>query len=107
LTKLLSSERLSLIELGKVYGNTTLWLLPGPESLPMSETKIPPKDYARFPAALTDSGAISYPDSHPTIEYERGGSMDQMVIDPQQEENQRLRRFCPLGWIALKRGEHN
>lgn len=33
--------------------------------------------------------------------------MDQMVIDPQQEENQRLRRFCPLGWIALKRGEHN
>jgi len=33
--------------------------------------------------------------------------MYQMVIDPQQEEDQRLRRFCPLGWIAQKRGEYS
>ncbi len=32
--------------------------------------------------------------------------MYQMVLDDQQEEEQRLRRFCPLGWIAQKRGEH-
>lgn len=33
--------------------------------------------------------------------------MYHMVIDPRREEDQRLRRFCPLGWIAQKRGEHN
>lgn len=105
LTKLLSSERLPPIELGKVYGNTTLWLCPGPNSLPLSEIKIPYKDYARFPPAFTDSGAIIYPDSLPSIEHEKGGSMYQDVIDPQKDKP--LRRFCPLGWIAQKRGEHS
>jgi len=71
--------------------------------------KIPRDSYARFPAALTDSGAISYPDGHPSMDYEIGGSKYEMVIDPRQEtgREERLRRFCPLGWIAQKRGEHN
>lgn len=43
LTRLLCSERLPPIELGKVYGNTTLWLLPRPGSLPISEIKVPRK----------------------------------------------------------------
>ena len=103
LTKLLASEAVKPIQLGKLYDNTMLWLIPGPNSLPLSEIKAPRNSYARFPAARTDSGAISYPDGHPSIDYETGGSKYQMLIDPQ--EDSRLRRFCPLGWIAEKCGE--
>ena len=78
-----------------------LWLIPGPNSLPLSEIKAPRNSYARFPAALTDSRVISYPDSHPSIDCKKGGCGYQMLIDPQ--EDSRLRRFCPLGWIAEKR----
>lgn len=52
------------------------------KSPPRSEINIPYKDYVRFPNALTDSGAIDYPDNYPSIEYEKGGSNHQDFIDP-------------------------
>lgn len=101
LTRLLSSERLKPVLLGRLYDNLVLWLIPGPNALPQSKINASRQYWARFPAATTDSGAISYPDGHPSIDYEEGGSKYQMLIDP--EEDSRLRRFCPLGWIAEKR----
>ncbi len=57
-----TSGRLGLITLGKVYGHTTLKLLPRIGALPTSE--MPDEDPA-FDFAATDSGAISYPDGPP------------------------------------------
>lgn len=52
-----------------------------------------------FPAAQTDAGGIIYPDGHPSVDYDEGGSRYESEFDPSEEgERNKLTRFWPLGW---------
>ncbi|KAK3170770.1 hypothetical protein OEA41_002852 [Lepraria neglecta] len=92
LEKFLFSNRLDLIPLGKMYGGIKLALMPGVGSLPISKIE----SNITLPPARTDSGAISYPDGHPSEECSSGHQIN-MVIKP--SEDRKLRRFASLGWI--------
>lgn len=104
LQNILTSGRLGLITLGKVYGHTTLKLLFRIGALPTSAM---PDEEPALDFAATDCGAISYPDGHPP-----GASAPSQCPDPatsspisnpiprtRASTDDKLRRFASLGWV--------
>ena len=102
LFKLLASERVPPIEIGRVYVHTSLWLIPANDTLPLSDES---ELVTSYPVARTDSYAFKYPDGHPSIDYEKSGSMFGMSVDPRKVKLKRLYRLFPLGWVAEKLSE--
>lgn len=90
LERILNSKRLGSLDLGNLYGNTEakLKLIPGLAALPTSK-ETDPTDWHY---AATDSGAISYPDGHPS-------KFDEPRLIIKSLEDNRLRRFASLGWV--------
>lgn len=105
LQKLLTTGRLGLIPLGKLYGSTMLKLLPRIGALPTSAM---PDEEPAFDFAATDSGAISYPDGHPPGAIPPSQSPDpatssNLISNPiprtRASTDDKLRRFASLGWV--------
>ncbi len=94
------ARRMDAIPLGNLYGNTAAVLVPSASSLPLSD--ISEKNFTSFHFADTDSGAITYPDGHPSEDYDQGGSHFDIIVKP--NEDNKLRRFCSLGWVAIDIG---
>ncbi|KAL8763144.1 MAG: hypothetical protein Q9184_000989 [Pyrenodesmia sp. 2 TL-2023] len=108
LEKIIGSTRLGPITIGSLWGRTTLRLLPGLGSLPAQD--IEQDIHLRY--APTRTGAISYPDGHPseeelvlTVVSEAGGpptvkAKPQPVITAREDNI--LRRFASLGWVIME-----
>lgn len=108
LEKILESGQLSRVTLGKIYGKTTLKLLPCEGALPTTESRgfTPPFDYA-----VTDCGAISYPDGHPSeamappelpdLKQDSSSSKPIAKALPtlKDDDDDTLRRFASLGYV--------
>lgn len=87
--KYLKMKNLDSVPLGMYGGYAKLELVRGMGALPNTEIS---QNLTNLEYAATDSGAISYPDSHPS-ELEND---DYRVKDSQ---DRRLRRFASLGWV--------
>ena len=90
LEKILSIRNLASIPLGKLYGlnDAKLELIPGVGALPITEQI----DVTNLRYAATDSGAISYPDGHPS-------EFDEPRLIVKSLADNKLRRFASLGWV--------
>jgi len=97
LQKLLSMRNLESVPLGKYGGmnNARFELIPGIGALPTTDNV---ERLISLRYATTDSGAISYPDGHPS-EFEES----RFRIKP--TEDKKLRRFASLGWVIHVRGD--
>ena len=105
LAKIAMSGRLQCITLGKIYGHTTLKLIPALGTLPATET---PNFRSPFDYAITDSGAIYYPDGHPLedifgADLSMDSSQNTGPHDIRATDDDTLRRFAALGWVAQER----
>ena len=100
LVKLLVTGGLKPIPLGKVYGNTPIWLIPRSDALPISPISL--KGFTSYAPADTDSGAIRYPDGYPSEAQYAGDSHSQ--LDGESGDPDILRRIWPLGYLAYQRG---
>ncbi|KAL8823370.1 MAG: hypothetical protein Q9191_005917 [Dirinaria sp. TL-2023a] len=90
LQEILSTRHLESVPLGKLYGlnEAKLELIPGMGALPTTEaTDLPDLHYA-----ATDSGAISYPDGHPS-------EFDEPRLIVTSLADNKLRRSASLGWV--------
>ncbi|KAL8935867.1 MAG: hypothetical protein Q9216_005218 [Gyalolechia sp. 2 TL-2023] len=91
--------------IGKLYGKTTLKLLPAIGCLPAHP--IPDFD-PPFDFAATDSVAISYPDGHPSEELLAGkfqlpsSSGVQVTATIKAQDDDKLRRFAAIGWVITE-----
>ncbi|CAF9940954.1 MAG: hypothetical protein HETSPECPRED_002694 [Heterodermia speciosa] len=94
LVKLTVTDLLRAIPLGKVYGDQMLYLVPRKNCLKPSNIAV--QYLTAFPVAASDSAAISYPDGHPSEQYDERGSS----IALKSETDSRLHRCWPLGYIA-------
>ena len=105
LERIMESGQLSELILGKIHGKTTLKLIPCEGALPTTDTPgfKPTLDYA-----VTDCGAVSYPDGHPSEELapyatrsaaytSQGSSITLPTIGDDEDET--LRRFASLGYV--------
>ena len=103
LVKLVVTDMLRAIPLGKVYGDQMLYLVPRKNCLKPSKIAVP--YLTPFPVAATGSAAISYPDGHPSEQYDERGSS----IVLKSETDSRLHRCWPLGYIAYlgEKGIHH
>ena len=110
LQEILRTGRMGPITLGKVYGQVTLKLLPAMGALP--ENPNPPYD-SQLDFAGTDSGAISYPDGHPSglmaDPIEPGPSAASLskikkMVTIKPSNDDKLRRFTSLGFILQEEG---
>ena len=81
--------------IGKIYGETMVWLKVTPGPLLPSEIKA--RYFTNLPTAITDAGAISYPDGHPSEADSEGSS--------EGRPKEVLSRFWPLGYLSYRRGE--
>jgi len=88
LYKFLTDYNIDAMPLGKLWGETTLKLLPCLGALPVTDLsdKITNLGYAP-----TNCGAIYYPDGHP--------SEDVSHTDLSSSDDDKLRRFASLGWV--------
>ncbi len=93
LRDLLASGRFDPILLGKVFGTDKLWLIPTNGALPESDDA----NHPQLGTAFTNCCAIMYPDGHPSEAY----------IATQGQNNEQLRRWTGLGWIATGEGTRN
>ena len=93
LYKLLSSDKLGAIPLGKLWGQTTLKLIPAIGALPTSPL---PPGVVKYDFSATDSGAIMYADGHPSEE--AYGEWISSAADD------KLRRITSLGWVIRVEG---
>ncbi|KAL8927265.1 MAG: hypothetical protein Q9208_002441 [Pyrenodesmia sp. 3 TL-2023] len=99
LEQILSSERVKPVPIGRLNGQTPFRLLPAIGALPTREPFPQPK----FDFALTDSGAISYADGHPSEDAfflssrSTSSSIRQRVVTAASDSI--LRRFASLGWV--------
>ena len=94
LQKILSVSRyLDSVPLGKLYGlnQAKLELIPGMGALPTTETT-EETELTDLHYAATDSGAISYPDGHPS-------EFDEPRVIVTSLADNKLRRFASLGWV--------
>ncbi|KAL8652350.1 MAG: hypothetical protein Q9226_004311 [Calogaya cf. arnoldii] len=112
LLRIIMSGHMKPISIGKIYGEVLLKLLPTLGALPAPD--IPGFD-GPFDFAATDSGAISYPDGHPSEEqlgsfWEDlpGGSKRPSQKPPviKAADDDKLRRFAALGWVLQQAGKN-
>lgn len=82
------------IELGMLYGQTKVWLIPTLDTSP---------GYDCYTYAGQGIKAIIYPDGHPSAAYSPGGLKYNQPIHPR--DDQILRRFYPLGWLCISNTE--
>jgi len=95
LQKMLTTRRLGLIPLGKIYGSTMLKLLPRIGALPTSDT---PDEDPALDFAATDSGTISHPDGHPVPpSHSTPPSTPNPIPSTHARTDDKLRRFASLG----------
>ena len=101
LQQIMYSGQLKTLTLGKIYGRTTLKLIPCEGALPTTETQgwEPGLEYAD-----TDCGAVSYSEGHPaackdreTADMLEGRSVAVRTIGDDEDET--LRRFASLGYV--------
>ena len=92
LVKLIVSECVPAFAIGNIYGETSVWLTVAPGPLQPSEIKA--KYFTNLPTAVTNSGAISYPDGHPS----EPDSEDSSEGNPKEV----LSRFWPLGYLSYR-----
>ena len=95
LVKLTVTRCVPDVPVGKVYGETSIWLSVLPNPLQPSEMK--PRYFTNLQIAITDAGAISYPDGHPS----EADSEESSYGSPKEV----LSRFWPLGYLAYKRSD--
>ncbi|KAL8942693.1 MAG: hypothetical protein Q9211_001291 [Gyalolechia sp. 1 TL-2023] len=107
LREIISSGRAGPYTIGKLWGHTTLKLIPAMGALqpPSSSSFQPPFEYA-----ATDSGAISYPDGHPSEEmfapdYATSSAQGKISYTIKAQEDDKLRRFAALGWVIVQNGQ--
>ncbi|KAI4281670.1 MAG: hypothetical protein L6R38_003513 [Xanthoria sp. 2 TBL-2021] len=107
LLRLIASGLAGPYTIGKLYGHTTLKLLPAIGALPASEIPVPGWS-SRFEYALTDSCAISYPDGHPHFLWDpchvlsSSSPKNRMSARFKAEDDDKLRRFAALGWVIMQ-----
>ena len=89
LSKYLSMKNLDSVPLGMYGGYAKLELIPRTGALPNTETE---QTITNLGYAATDSGAISYPDAHPSELKDEGFRVQDL-------EDQRLRRFTSIGSV--------
>ncbi|KAL9604119.1 MAG: hypothetical protein Q9219_000707 [cf. Caloplaca sp. 3 TL-2023] len=105
LQRIIASGRAGPYTIGKLYGETTLKLIPAIGCLLAHEiTGAEPT----FEYAATDSGAISYPDGHPSTKMLQpryptppftGGRAKTTI---QARDDDKLRRFAAIGWVIMQ-----
>ncbi|KAL8792547.1 MAG: hypothetical protein Q9195_004846 [Heterodermia aff. obscurata] len=93
LVKLTVTNCVPSFPIGKIYGETPVWLKVAPGPLLPSEIKT--KYFTTLPTAITDAGAISYPDCHPSEADAEGSS--------EGRPKEVLSRFWPLGYLSYRR----
>lgn len=81
--------------IGNIYGETPVWLtvIEGP----LLPSKIKARYFTNLPIAITDAGAISYPDGHPSEAESEGSS--------EGRPKEVLSRFWPLGYLSYRHSE--
>ena len=89
LFKYLRMKNLDSVPLGMYGGYAKLELIRRMGALPITETR---QTITNLKFAATDSGAISYPDAHPSELEDEG-------FQVQDSQDQRLRRFTSLGSV--------
>lgn len=111
LLRLIASGLAGPYTIGKLYGITTLKLTPAIGALTASEIPVPGWS-SPFEFAATDSGAISYPDGHPSATWDAtyllrssSSSRDPMRTRFKAEDDDKLRRFAALGWVIMQNEE--
>ena len=97
LVKLTVTKCVPTFPIGKIYGETPVWLTVAPGPLRPSEIKA--RYFTTLPTAVTDSGAISYPDGHPSEPDSEGSS--------EGSPKEVLSRFWPLGYLLYRRSTHH
>lgn len=104
LVQLLTLGQLQPIMLGKLYGQTTLKLLPAIGVLPNDPI---PNFHSALSFAATDSAAIIYPDGHPAIETSPLAlpSDSQTSVKITDSQDDKLRRVAALGWVIQSYSE--
>ncbi|KAL8853174.1 MAG: hypothetical protein Q9221_001908 [Calogaya cf. arnoldii] len=114
LLRIIMPGHMEPISIGKIYGEVLLKLLPTLGALPAPD--IPGFD-GPFDFAATDSGAISYPDGHPSEE-QLGSFWDDLPGGDSKRPSQKppvikaadddkLRRFAALGWVLQQEKGRN
>ena len=96
LEKIYDSGQLQTLSLGKIYGTTTLKLLPCQGALPTTESRSfhPPYGYA-----VTVGGAVAYPDGHPSEEMALSKLEAKALPTVRDDDDNTLRRFTSLGYV--------
>ena len=92
LVKLTVTECVPAFAIGNIYGETPVWLSVAAGPLQPSEIKA--KYFTNLPAAVTNSGTISYPDGHPSEPDSEGSS--------EGNPKEVLSRFWPLGYLCYR-----
>jgi len=97
LQRILSRRNLESVPLGKYGGsnNARLELIPEIGALPTTDNV---EGRISLYYAATDSGAISYPDGHPS-------EFEESRFRIRSTEDRKLRRFASLGWVIRVDGE--
>ncbi len=97
LQRILSSRNLESVPLGKYGGmnNARFELLPEIGALPTTDNV---EGRISLTYAATDSGAISYPDGHPS-------EFEESRFRIRSTEDKKLRRFASLGWVIRVDGD--
>ena len=93
LHRYLTMKNLDSVPLGKYGGYATLELVRRMGALPNTETI---RNHTNLKYAATDSGAISYPDAHPS-------ELEDDNFKVKDSQDLRLRRFASLGWVIYVR----
>lgn len=91
LSRMLTMRNLPDIPLGNLGGTAKLALIPGMGALPNTEKE---QGLTELRYAATDSGAISYPDAHPS-------ELEDDDFKVRASQDNRLRRFAALGWVIF------
>ena len=88
LVQLTVTKCVPVVPIGRIYGETSVWLTVTPN--PLRPSKIKASYFTNLPIAVTDAGAISYPDGHPS------------EADSEDSSKGVLSRFWPLGYLIYK-----
>ena len=112
LVRIYESGQLQSVTIGKLYGHTTLKLIPSQGALPTTED--PDFDPA-LSYAVTHGGAVSYPDGHPSDDIafpQISQSSFSSTSQPtrrhfvKDDDDDILRRFVSLGFVVQESEHH-
>lgn len=86
----LTDDLIDAMPLGKLWGKTTLKILPCLGALPVTDLS---DEITKLGNAPTNCGAIYYPDGHPSEEVS--------YTDLSSSDDDKLRRLASLGWVII------